>query len=246
MILQTQLPYPGWETRKLPGVQPLDPAEWIVFDEAEPAQLREKARLLATNRAEVLATVPGSEAAQAEALEAVLTHLARDHGRHPDVSGPPLEALSRIVQDDIVIMEKQGDEHVLTAALLCFPASWRLSEKIGRPLGAIHDPVASYDSNVARRVQRLFDGLQVGRPLWRWNTLWYDDPALFQPRSASEPRHHPDGAPFFRSERQCLVRLPRTGAVVFSIHTYVLRAQDVDQSAASLPNSSNSGRSLTT
>lgn len=226
-VLQRSIPYPGWDARALPGVQPLAPEDWLQFDDAEAGQLAEKARVVATHGQDVLDWVSGSEAAQEEALALVLAHLAEHHGRHPEVSGSPLEAMSRIIQEDIVIMEKRGAEHVLTAALLAFPASWRLQEKIGRPLQAIHDPVASYDANIARRVQRMFDGIQVGRPLWRWNTLWYDDPALYQPRSVIEPRHQPGGAPFFRSERQCMVRLPETQAVIFSIHTYVLRRADV-------------------
>ena len=106
---------------------------------------------------------------------------------------------------------------------MTFPASWRLAEKIGQPLTAIHDPVSEYTPDIARRVQRLFDGVQVGRPLWRYNQLWYHDPALFQPRSSMEPRSKPDSAArYFRTERQCVVRLPKTRAVVFSIHTWVL------------------------
>lgn len=128
------------------------------------------------------------------------------------------------MQEDFCLLSKSGDEHVLDAAVLCFPASWRLAEKIGRPLSAVHDPVAEYDAGLARRVQRLFDGVQAGRPLWRFNVLYYDDPALFQPRSAQMPRplSHARTAPFIRSERQCILRLPRTRAVVFSIHTYVI------------------------
>jgi hypothetical protein len=56
-------------------------------------------------------------------------------------------------------MERRGDEHVLTAAVLCFPASWHLADKIGRPLTTIHVPVKVYDETLARRVQRLFDGV---------------------------------------------------------------------------------------
>ena len=128
-------------------------------------------------------------------------------------------------------MEKRrGAEHVLTAAVLCFPASWRLVEKAGRPLTDIHVPIAEYDDDVARRVQRLFDGIQVDRPLWRFNQLWYQDPELYQPRSRSEPRRVGSGlktGPYYRTERQTLLRLPRSRAVVFSIHTLVLAAADV-------------------
>jgi hypothetical protein len=132
-----------------------------------------------------------------------------------------------LVQEDICILQKRGEEHVLTGAILCFPASWRLSEKFMRPLIDIHLPVDRYDENVARRVQRLFDGIQPGRPLWRYNALWYEDAELYQPRSAQEPRHikDPGTAPYLRSERQTLLRLPQTQAVIFSIHTYVLAAE---------------------
>ncbi|WP_147125389.1 heme-dependent oxidative N-demethylase subunit alpha family protein [Shimia ponticola] len=101
-------------------------------------------------------------------------------------------------------------------------------EKIGRPLTAIHDPVSEYTSDTARRVQRLFDGVKVGRPLWRYNQLWYQDPTLSQPRSSVEPRSKPDRAALhFRTEKQCMVRLPKSRAVVFSIHTWVLKRTSV-------------------
>jgi len=122
---------------------------------------------------------------------------------------------------------------VLTGAVWCVPASWLLDEKSERPMTAIHGGVPSYDTDIARRVQRLFDGVQVDRPLWRFNRLWYADAALHQPRSVHVPRPEPtDGATrFFRCEKQCLIRLPRTRAVVFSIHTYVLREADAPAAA---------------
>ena len=129
-----------------------------------------------------------------------------------------IEFVGRACQEDFCLLEKQRDQHVLTAAALCFPARWKLAEKLGRPLTGIHVPVAEYDENIARRVQRMFDGLQVGRPIWRANALYFQDPALFQPNkpTAFEPPE------YFRSEFQVLRRLPETRAIVFSIHTVVL------------------------
>ena len=127
-------------------------------------------------------------------------------------------------QEDFCILQRQGDEHVLTAALLCFPSAWTLSEKIGRPLTSIHIPVPSYDAGIAARVQRLFDGVQPGRPVWRANHLRYDYPDLYQPHTEANPR--PVGnphSPYERSERQTVLRLPGTGAVVFSIHTTMVQ-----------------------
>lgn len=128
------------------------------------------------------------------------------------------------MQEDLCILHKSGDEHVLTGAVLCFPASWMLAEKFMAPLIGIHAPVQGYDAGIAARVQRMFDGVQAGRPLWRFNALWYDDPALHQPRSAHARREETEAetGSFLRSERQCILRLPQSRAVVFSIHTFVL------------------------
>ena len=120
------------------------------------------------------------------------------------------------------MLQKQGDEHVLTGAVLCFPASWSLQEKIGRPLIGIHRPVETYDADIARRVQRMFDALRPDQPLWRMNALVYANPELHQPRREEDPRSDRRGGQFLRAERQTLLRLPLTGAVLFAIHTYVV------------------------
>ena len=59
------------------------------------------------------------------------------------------------------------------------------------------------------------------------NYLTYDDFTLHQPRPEGEKRPQPTGHVYIRCERQCLVRLPATGAVVFTIHTYVVDAGSV-------------------
>lgn len=237
-ILQKGLPYDVEAGRSLPGIAPLTLADWLMVDEAFGGQMTERARLLRDQREDVLAVTPEGAAAAQELLEYVLSWLA-DHApgyvlRNETVTRPdgvdvrldqsdPMGTLGHLVQEDMCLMEKQGDEHVLSAAVLCFPASWRLAEKIGRPLTSIHVPVAEYDAGLARRVQRLFDGVQVDRPLWRFNALRYADPKLHQPRSRVQPSVA-GGAdyPYLRSERQCVLRLPKTRACVFSIHTFVI------------------------
>ncbi len=232
-ILQKSIPYDPLSPRPLPGILPTSIDEWLHQDDAFAAQMKRREELLTDQRSEVLALADCAFPAAIELLDMVIQqtyHDAYDHVVRPDgVSvlidrSRPLDTLCRLVQEDFCILQKQGDEHVLTAAILCFPASWRLSEKFMRPLIGIHVPVASYDDNIARRVQRLFDGIQVNRPLWRFNALWHENAELYQPRSASEPRtvRDPGDAKFMRSERQCLLRLPRSNAIVFSIHTYVM------------------------
>lgn len=238
-ILQTRLPHDVDARRPLPGIAPLDMAGWLHMDEAFAAQMAERARLLRDRRGDVIAVTEGAGPALDELLHFVLDWL-RENGqgyvisakevRRPDGvtvaidRADPMGTLGQLVQEDFCLMEKRGAAHVLTAAVLCFPASWRLADKIGRPLVAIHAPVAEYDDALAARVQRLFDGVQPGRPLWRFNALNYADPALHQPRSRATPSETAD-LPYLRSERQSVLRLPETRACVFSIHTYVLARQ---------------------
>lgn len=239
VIVQDALPPEMTGETGLPGMAPTQPRDWLRVDEAYAAQMARRLELLEHARAAVYWIDPLALAAArevlAQALE-VLPGLGFDVGadtvRCPDGREVPLNrdeallTLGQLVQEDICILLKRGEEHVLMGAVLCFPASWRLAEKAGRPLVGIHEPVADYDADLARRVQRLFDGVRAGRPLWRYNRLWYDDAELHQPRSASAPRRiRPDraAAPYIRSERQCVVRMPVTEAVVFSIHTYVVR-----------------------
>jgi hypothetical protein len=240
IILQSKIPDEMHHAGALPGIAPCGGRDWLRVDDAYGAQMNRRMALIDQQRDAVIWMDDTAMPAAIELLETVLDVLPdfgftvdRDIVTCPDgrvvpvMRNDPLGCLGALVQEDLCIHEKRGDEHVLVAAVLCFPASWLLAEKVGRPLSAIHAPVAEYDDRLAARVQRMFDGVQTGRPLWRMNQLWYADPELHQPRSEMTPRaikDGPDGAGYYRSERQCILRLPRTRAVVFTIHTYVLNA----------------------
>jgi hypothetical protein len=230
-ILQSTLPEEMRAPRPLPGVAPCAPDDWLRVDEAYGAQMAYRRRLLAEKGPAVLWCDPAARAAAEEVLEEALKIMpglgfrvteesitCPDGARVAIDARDPLGTLGQALQQDICILQKEGAEHLLTGAVLCFPANWRLAEKALRPLTAIHAPVPEYDGDLARRVQRLFDGVRVGRPLWRCNRLTYVDPDLHQPvRRQTEGRHR-----FLRSERQCILRLPRSDAVIFTIHTFVL------------------------
>lgn len=241
-ICQATLPLRPWaepQTRRLPGLSPVDPGDWLRVDEAYGAQMALREHLLGARRSAVAALDPAARPAAEALLDAVLDEIAANpaYGRDgaaivcpdgrrvvPD-RGDPLVSAARLVQEDLIVMQQPeaGGEHVLTGAVVCFPASWTLAQKIHRPLTAIHTPVPDYDPEIARRVQRLFDGLRPGRPIWRANALVYADPALFQPRREGERRALPaDGKRWLRIERQVLRRLPVARSVAFTIHTYVL------------------------
>jgi len=242
-ILQNRLPKGQAEVARarLPAMRPVV-GPWLSCDGAYDAQMALRRDLLENRERAV-------HAQQKDGLAAARTFLGMVLEVLPDgfmviggqVTCPdgavvtldwdsPLWTAGNILQQDVCILEKRGTEHVLTGAVLCFPASWTLAQKIGKPLTGIHVPVADYDDAIARRVQRLFDGVQDGCPMWRANLLRYDDPALHQPRAEDDPR--PTGqadAPYLRSERQTVIRLPHPDAVGFVIHTTVVKADSEDE-----------------
>lgn len=245
-ILQDRLPHLPWidpRTRRLPGTLPVEGRDWLRQDEAYAAQMALRDRLVAKRTGVVHALLPEARPAADELYAVVLDWLRDAPGfaveaasvRRPDGvtvvldPGQPLLTLGRLVQEDLCLMESDGDEYWLTGGILCFPASWTLAQKLGRPLTGIHDTVPIYDADVAKRVARLFDAIRPEQPLWRMNYLTYDDFVLHQPRREGERRPRPTDHVFIRSERQCLLRLPVTKAVVFTIHTYVVDARAVTQ-----------------
>lgn len=252
-ICQSQLPYRPWEeerTRRLPGLNPVAAGEWLLRDDAYAAQMAHRRALLDHKRDDVLRLDPMARRAADELLALLLEEIAGDPGYLIDrgrVTCPdghvvevtpdaPLATIGALVQEDMVIMQKQDDEHLLTGAVLCFPASWSLAQKFMRPMTRIHAPVHVYTADIAKRVQRLFDGIRVDRPIWRANYLVYGDPELHQPRTEEDRRDvYQDGPKWLRVERQTMRRLPISDAVIFSIHTYVLSEAQLDALGIEIP-----------
>ena len=245
-ILQSRLPMAPWmdaRTARLPGVLPLEGDGWLVVDDAYGGQMARRDRLIAALPGVVLGQLPQGLAAAAELYDLVIGRLSLAPGYRvgagsvvrPDGvevaldRAAPLATLGRLCQEDLCLLERQGDQHVLTGAVLCFPASWSLAEKLGRALVGIHAPVKDYDADMARRVQRMFDVIRPGQALWRMNALVYVDPELHQPKTESAPRTDRRGGQYVRAERQSFVRLPVTGAVLFAIHTYVVRLDSLTE-----------------
>jgi hypothetical protein len=141
--------------------------------------------------------------------------VARPRHRAPD-----LEAAARSVQEDLCLMAVSGGPPVLTAAVLCFPSHWRLGEKIGRPMAAIHEPVPDYADDLGHRPDRVLDHLAADRIVARRNWSIHDGGELFAPVAAADRPLAVDEVPdrlWLRSERQTLRRLPSGDHVLFTI-----------------------------
>jgi hypothetical protein len=131
------------------------------------------------------------------------------------------------VADDLCIMMSDADGMPrLVAAVLCSPGRWRLAEKIGGTMASIHVPVARYHIDLDSPVNAVLKRMNVEKPMWRTNWGISNHPALFQP---DNPPHTPDmdiADMWFRTEWQTLRRLPETGAILFTIRTYVEKLSD--------------------
>jgi dimethylamine monooxygenase subunit A len=140
----------------------------------------------------------------------------------------PLELAGRLVQEDLCLIQNGDNGPVFTAAVLCFPSRWRLWDKIGKPLTAVHGPVPLYADRLARPVDRFMRHLKPDHIAARLNWSLLDDPALFQPGgkwrtegAADITAANAGSRVFLRVERQTLRRLPRSGAVLFGIRVHV-------------------------
>lgn len=226
---------------RMPGLKPVELADWIQVSDSYAAQMAQKRALIAHSAELVVAE--GDGVAGREILGQLLelltvrpdftvekeTVLCPDGVEVVINRDAPLATLGQILQEDICLLQPQDGIYYLSAAVLCFPASWTLSEKLNQALLGIHGPVASYTEDLAKRVQRLFDAIRAEAPMWRANALFYDDPELFHPRRENEGRTVETAKPpYLRSERQTLVRLKESGAVAFSIHTYMVARPKID------------------
>jgi len=248
------LPFDDGPHKLAMGVKPLELAEWIEIDEDLADDLAIKDELLATRHSDVFAELEGSHPAQAEALEILLDHLPRHCDAHyqrdgdvirlknaglkwnvADTGRAPLDMAGRLVQEDLCIMEDDGSGiYRLTAASLCFPTQWLLSDKIGHPVQEIHGPVPGYDERLAKPMDRFFVAMQPENPVWRINWSLVDRPELNLSVRYGVTEANPDITPgnagdniWLRVERQTLRRLPETRAILFTIRIYRTLISDV-------------------
>lgn len=198
------------------GTRALDERPWLVADGERVGELARKRALLDERHDVVAAARPGSEAVAAEAA----TLVAAAAGATLAGDRQPLEAAALVVQEDLCVLVRRDDRWCLDAGVVCFPSMWRVGDKLGRPLAEVHGPVPAYDTELADRVDRFLDRLQVDRPVWRRNWLVHDSPELHVPEPP--PPHGTPVVPddlWLRSERQTLRRLPATGGILFTIRT---------------------------
>ncbi len=229
LALFRPLPFEQGPPRFDVGLAPIDPHAWLMPDD-QAHWLSPKNQLMDAESDAVFASISGSMPGQIEAAQLV----AAACGQVYDPGEPPLFAASRLVSDDLVLMEMRDGAWTNTALCLCSPTFFSAHEAVGKSLFGLHSPVPGGDPGLGGRISRVFSLLRDELVLERhnWTVQW------------SDARYTPDGAPLraaaavaalgeasqalhVRVERQTIRRLPETGAVLFTIRIRLYRLADL-------------------
>ncbi|KAF2147215.1 glycosyltransferase family 22 protein [Aplosporella prunicola CBS 121167] len=157
----------------------------------------------------------------------------------------PMAMSARQIQDDLAIMfEKPDGQYYLLAGAILLAGFWRLQDKLGMPLSEIHTSgnVPGFKEKLEKGMMNFFKRVKPESPVLRNNYFIQVDDDLawshsignedgeegtlgwFSAEKDKAIQHH-----WFRSERQSLRRLPRSGGVVFTIRTYFHPITDICQ-----------------
>ena len=210
------------------GVRKLGDRPWLFEDEITEAELALKKILSEDPMKEVFLAQSGSQEAEEQVLS-LIKHsgikLVHDSSLHP------LERAGLSVQEDLCLVQRSAGGWVLKAASLSFPSLWKLRDKIGKNMTAVHGPVDDYPEFLEKKVEGFFDRLGQ-EPVWRRNWFIHSDSTLHQPNRSN------GGDPiiasneigkklFVRSERQTLRALEIPGWILFTIRVQQTPLQDL-------------------
>ncbi len=135
---------------------------------------------------------------------------------------PTLDELALRVQEDLAVIQRDGDRHWLAAIHLCFPNHWAAEDKIGKTFAEIHAPVAGIEP-INRQADKLVDAMiraTTGYVRFVWgiatDTELNHHPS--RPLGRQFDPNHPRA--FLRIERQTIRGFPEVDASLFTIRTY--------------------------
>ena len=235
------------------GLKALSLESWLDIDGKLESYLQYKAQLLANHHPDVFVALPNTQAAQQEVLQLLMEHLFTyfpeiykplERGIHTlktqeiwkfaSFAEAPLDLAGRLVQEDLCLLLPGDQGYVLSAASVCFPQRWSLREKLGQPMGRIHQRVPDYAQRLERPVDNVFARLQEGFPGLRFNWSIVDSPDLFLNEdkqvtalNAAITAENAGQTLWLRVERQTLRRLPVSQGILFTIRTYLYPLEQI-------------------
>ena len=150
--------------------------------------IAERKKWLAQDAHKYAAALPESAPLLNEALD-----FAKSVGIHTSKGATLLETMLNLGgawEPDLLLLKcpSIAEQPVLLAGCVCFPSSWALEEKIGRPLDAIHGPVPTLNQQFANPVQQFLARIKPGISWERINWGLSRSPELNQHPSRQLPR----------------------------------------------------------
>ncbi len=225
------IPFMQGSPRFEPGLRRIDPEHWLIPDTEKDMALANKRHLLDTRREEVFGAMDGSENAQFEAAQMIYAVLGKTSEQSDEL---PLLMAFRLVSDDLCVLEKREGVWVLSAACLCSPTHFSLKHVLGGSMAALHGPVPGGDPALAGKINLMFDRVAPGLVLERFNwtvqagaARYMPDAAPMRALAAATPLQDAKKVLHLRIERQTILRLPQTGAILFCIRVCIDPLRDL-------------------
>ncbi|KAI5960343.1 uncharacterized protein KGF55_004635 [Candida pseudojiufengensis] len=149
----------------------------------------------------------------------------------------PIITAANLVQDELVIMieDPKDGQYSLEAGCVTMAGFWKFKEKYQMKLDEIHysGNVPKYSTNLGPAMNKFFRRLTLDSPVVRNNYFIQLDNHLDWSKSIGDEDSEKVGWNaatnatsvkdlWFRSERQSVRRLPKTGAIAFTIRTYFM------------------------
>jgi hypothetical protein len=132
--------------------------------------------------------------------------------------------------DFLLLRPDASGRFQLVAGCVCFPSSWSLPEKMGRPLEEIHDVVPGLNSSIGRQIHGFLSKLGSDTAWLRSNWGLTRSPELNQHPGRKLPRLDDSVSReevWLRVEYQALVSLPQTAGVLFGIRLAIHPLGDI-------------------
>ena len=200
--------------------------------------LEERKRWLAEDKEKYLAALPESAGLLQETVELGIENGTLGTLRE---SAETTEVLARKLgeswEPDYLLLKFEGERARLVCGCVCFPSSWALEEKIGRPIEEIHDVVPALNASIGRQIATFLSRIKPGVSWTRSNWGLSRSPERNQHPVRRTPRLDATvtlNEVFFRVEEQSLVALPKCGGILFGIRLKIFPLGEYSRTEAGL------------
>jgi len=234
--------------------QPMDINDWIEIDKDYVFYINQKQQVIKEQGKIVLDSLLENDAAAGELLELVVSYLPK---RYPTLFDclqdgiynkltnksftglnhlqgvQALQVVSNLTQCDFLMAREREDGHVhFTGGIVAFPGFYYLSDKIGKSMSQVHQPVPEFNEKLLISVERTLKRFQSHEPFERSSWEMVDDWNLFRHNLVDQPEDsklrdelHPKDY-LFRIDHQTFRKLPRTRGIIFGVHPILKRLEE--------------------